>query len=283
MKVIILYDIVRWEEKALLEAGKKRGIETELMDVRGEMFDITNGNNSMRGDVALQRTTSFYRGLHTAAIIQSYGIPVINSREILEITGNKVFTLLKLREKGIPVPRTYVTFDVGKAIDSFRSLGNKAVIKPVMGSWGRMVGLLETESSAKAVLEDRLYMDPLYQVYYLQEYVKRPPRDIRAFVVGDQVIAAIYRYQPVDDWRTNTALGGRAENCPITKELEDLAIKAADAIGNGVYGVDIMETENGMTVHEVNGTVEFKNSVPVTGVDIQGKIMEYLIRKAREK
>ncbi|MEM4150620.1 MAG: RimK family alpha-L-glutamate ligase, partial [Conexivisphaerales archaeon] len=213
----------------------------------------------------------------------SYGTPVVNSMEILEITGNKAFTLLKLREHGVPIPHTYVTFDVGKALESFKSLGGRAVIKPVMGSWGRMVGLLETENSAKAVLEDRLYMDPLYQVYYMQEYVRRPPRDIRAFVVGKRVIAAIYRYQPETDWRTNTALGGRAENCPVTGEIEDLALRAATAIGDGIYGVDIMENENGMVVHEVNGTVEFKNSVPVTGVDIHGKIVEYLIDTVREK
>ncbi|MGC8661637.1 MAG: lysine biosynthesis protein LysX [Nitrososphaeria archaeon] len=282
MKISILYDIVRWEEKALLEAGKKRGIETELVDVRGRVFDLSS-NESSFGDVALQRATSYYRGLHAAAIIQSYGTQVVNSREILEITGNKAFTLLKLREHGVPIPHTYVSFDVQKALESFKSLGGRAVIKPVMGSWGRMVGLLETENSAKAVLEDRLYMDPLYQVYYLQEYVRRPPRDIRAFVVGDRVIAAIYRYQPGTDWRTNTALGGRAENCPVTGELEDLALRAAGAIGDGVYGVDIMENENSMVVHEVNGTVEFKNSVPVTGVDIHGKIVEYLIERARVK
>lgn len=281
MKVTILYDILRWEEKALLEASRKRGIDTELVDVRGEIFNLSDGKRY--GDMALQRVTSYYRGIHAAAIIASYGTPVINRREILEITGNKVFTLLKLREKGVPVPQTYITFDVQRAIDSFKLLGNRAVIKPVMGSWGRMVGLLETESSAKAVLEDRLYMDPLYQIYYMQEYVKRPPRDIRAFVVGDQVIAAIYRYQPANDWRTNTALGGRAENCPVSGELEDLAMRAASAIGEGIYGVDIMETDSGMVVHEINGTVEFKNSVSVTGVDIQGKIVEYLINKSREK
>ncbi|MEM3196346.1 MAG: lysine biosynthesis protein LysX [Conexivisphaerales archaeon] len=282
MKIAILYDIVRWEEKALLEAGKKRGLEIELVDVRGQMFDLSSHKGAY-GDVALQRATSYYRGLHAAAIIQSYGTPVVNSMEILEITGNKAFTLLKLREHGVPIPHTYVTFDVEKALESFKSLGGRAVIKPVMGSWGRMVGLLETENSAKAVLEDRLYMDPLYQVYYMQEYVRRPPRDIRAFVVGKRVIAAIYRYQPETDWRTNTALGGRAENCPVTGEIEDLALRAATAIGDGIYGVDIMENENGMVVHEVNGTVEFKNSVPVTGVDIHGKIVEYLIDTVREK
>ncbi|MEM3631891.1 MAG: lysine biosynthesis protein LysX, partial [Conexivisphaerales archaeon] len=263
-------------------AGKKRGLEIELVDVRGQMFDLSSHKGTY-GDVALQRATSYYRGLHAAAIIQSYGTPVVNSMEILEITGNKAFTLLKLREHGVPIPHTYVTFDVGKALESFKSLGGRAVIKPVMGSWGRMVGLLETENSAKAVLEDRLYMDPLYQVYYMQEYVRRPPRDIRAFVVGKRVIAAIYRYQPETDWRTNTALGGRAENCPVTGEIEDLALRAATAIGDGIYGVDIMENENGMVVHEVNGTVEFKNSVPVTGVDIHGKIVEYLIDTVREK
>ncbi len=124
-------------------------------------------------------------------------------------------------------------------------------------------------------------MEPIYQIYYLQEFVNRPPRDIRAFVVGDQVIAAIYRNQPTGDFRTNTALGGNTENCPVTVEIEELAIKAAKAIGNGVYGVDMMETEKGIVVHEVNGTVEFKNSVSVTGVDIPGKIVEFAAEVAK--
>jgi [lysine-biosynthesis-protein LysW]--L-2-aminoadipate ligase len=174
-----------------------------------------------------------------------------------------------------------VAFSPEKALEAFRMLGGKAVIKPVVGSWGRMVALLDSYYSAKAVIEEREYMDPLYQVYYLQEFVNRPPRDIRAFVVGDQVIAAIYRNQPEGDFRTNTALGGRAENCPVTREIEDLALRAARAIGDGVYGVDMMETENGVVVHEVNGTVEFKNSVSVTGVDIPGKIIEYAVNRVK--
>jgi len=281
VKITILHDLIRWEEKALYEAAKKRGVEVSLLDVKDEAFDVTREYDGKFGDVALQRSTSYYRGLHTSAIVESLGIPVINGFTILSITGNKLFTTLYLRRNNVPTPRTLVAFSPEKALEAFRMLGGKAVIKPVVGSWGRMVALLDSYYSAKAVIEEREYMDPLYQVYYLQEFVNRPPRDIRAFVVGDRVIAAIYRNQPEGDFRTNTALGGKAENCPVTREIEDLALRAAKAIGDGVYGVDMMETENGVVVHEVNGTVEFKNSVSVTGVDIPGKIIEYAVNRVK--
>ncbi len=272
--------MLRWEEKAIIEEAKAIGIEVVPFNIKSGFFDITSQENSY-GDVALERATSYYKGLHMSAIVEASGTPVINSREVLEITGNKLFTLLRLKSAGIAVPKTYVSFDPDSAMSAFRALGGKAVIKPVTGSWGRLVGLLEGEYSAKAVIEDRAYMDPIYQIYYLQEYVNRPPRDIRAFVVGNDVIAAIYRYQPEGDWRTNTALGGRAENCVVNEELRETAIKAAEAIGEGIYGVDIMESDDGYLVHEVNGTVEFKHSVSVTGVNIPRKIVEYAIRRAK--
>ncbi len=281
MKITILHDLVRWEEKALYQASLKRGLEVNLIDIKDEHFDINKDYDSKFGDVALQRTTSYYKGLHSTAIIESFGVKVINSSQILMITGNKLFTTVKLKENNVPTPRTIVAFSPEKAVEAFKELGEKAVIKPVVGSWGRMVALLDSYYSAKAVFEEREYMEPIYQVYYLQEFVNRPPRDIRAFVVGEQVIAAIYRNQPSGDFRTNTALGGKAENCPVTKEIEDLALKAARAIGSGVYGVDMMETEKGIVVHEVNGTVEFKNSVSVTGVDIPDKIIEFAIEVAK--
>ena len=281
MKLSILHDLIRWEEKALYNAALKRGLDVGLVDIKDELFDIHKGVDSKFGDVALQRVTSYYKGLHSAAILESLGVRVINSFESLTITGNKLFTTLRLRKNNVPTPKTVVAFSPEKALEGFRSLGDKAVIKPVIGSWGRMVALLDSYYSAKAIFEEREYMDPIYQIYYLQEFVKRPPRDIRVFVVGQRAIAAIYRNQPEGDFRTNTALGGKAENCPVTKEIEDLAVKASLAIGEGVYGVDMMETDSGYVVHEVNGTVEFKNSVPVTGVDIPGEIVEYAISVAK--
>jgi [lysine-biosynthesis-protein LysW]--L-2-aminoadipate ligase len=161
-------------------------------------------------------------------------------------------------------------------------MGYPAVIKPTVGSWGRLIALLRDKESARAVIEDREHMFPIYQIYYFEEFVERPPRDIRAIVVGDVVVAAIYRYSGDGEWKTNMALGGHAEACPVTKELEDICLKATSALGGEIVGVDLMESKDkGLMVHEVNNTTEFKNTVRVTGVDIPGLMVDYALAKKR--
>ncbi|MEM1985561.1 MAG: lysine biosynthesis protein LysX [Nitrososphaeria archaeon] len=282
MKVSILYDIIRWEEKALYDAGKKLGIEVEMVDVKEKEFDLTKNASTEFGDIALQRSVSYYRNIHTTAYLEYKNIKVINSLNTAIITGNKMFTTLVLQKHNIPTPKTIVAFTSETAMKIFKEeFGGRAVLKPVSGSWGRMVALLNDEAAAQAVLEDRDYMYPMYQVYYMQEYVNRPPRDLRIFVIGDEVVTGIYRYQPENDWRTNTARGGKAVKCEITDEIRELALKASKAVGGGVFGVDMMESPNGLIVHEVNNTTEFKNTVPATGVDIPKLIIEYVIKEAR--
>lgn len=281
-KVSILFDIIRWEEKALYEAGKKLGLDVEMIDVKEKAFNLSKNCGKEFGDIALQRSVSYYRNLHTTAYLEYKGVRVINSLNTAIITGNKMFTTLVLQKNNIPTPKTIVTFTSDAAIKVFREEFNgKAVLKPVSGSWGRMVALLNDDAAAQAVLEDRDYMYPMYQVFYMQEYVNRPPRDLRIFVVGEEVVAGIYRYQPQDDWRTNTARGGKAVKCEISDEIRELALRAAKAVGGGVFGVDMMESPNGLIVHEVNNTTEFKNTVPATGVDIPRIIMEYVMKEAR--
>jgi len=119
-------------------------------------------------------------------------------------------------------------------------------------------------------------MHPLYQIYYVQSRVRRPPRDIRSFVIGGQFIAAIYRYAPPNDWRTNAALNGMVEACPKSPEIEDLSLRTAEVIGADYLGIDLMESENGLMVHEVNGSTEFKNTVAVTGINIAGVLVDHL-------
>ena len=277
MKISMVYDLVRWEEKALLKAGQDRGMEISMVDVKDMDMDLDAPLPEAYGSVTLQRCTSYYRGLHSTAYLEYKGQKVINDFNTIDVAGNKMLTSLALVKNGVPTPRTSVAASYDTAMKQFSSkFGGRAVLKPVTGSWGRMVALLNDRTAAAAVMEDREYMYPLYSIFYLQEFVKRPPRDIRTFVVGDRVIGGIYRYQSDDDWRTNTAIGGRAEKCPITPELEDISIKAARSVGKGVFGVDIMETENGYVVHEVNSTTEFKNTVRVAQVDVPGEIMDYV-------
>jgi [lysine-biosynthesis-protein LysW]--L-2-aminoadipate ligase len=184
-----------------------------------------------------------------------------------------------LLKKGIPTPFSAVAFSQEAALELLDKKGYPMVIKPTVGSWGRMIAMLKDREAAEAIIESRETMYPIYQVYYLEEYVNRPPRDIRAIVVGDKVVAAIYRYSGEAQWKTNMALGGRAEELKVTKELEDICIKAKEAVQGQIVGVDLMESkENGLVVHEVNNTTEYKNTVRVTGVNIPAMMIDYAIQ-----
>jgi len=239
--------------------------------------DIDGKPSRIQDDVVLQRTVSYFRNVHSTAALEASGHRVVNDFASAWVCWNKLFGSIALVRAGIPTPKTKLAFTEEAALKAIEELGYPAVIKPVVGSWGRLSAKLGDEQTARAILEDREYMFPLYQVYYLQEFVKRPPRDIRSFVVGGETVAAIYRVSTGGDWRTNTARGGRAEPCEIGSELDELSIKAAEATGGEIVGVDLMESEAGLLVHEVNNTTEFKNTVPATGVDIPKLIVDYLV------
>jgi len=281
-KLNILFDHMRWEEKALYKACEKKSVDFSLVDAEKVFFNLTSSNKPKEiGDVVLQRCVGHFRGLHATAALESYGVRVINGYNTSELCGNKVLNTLIFKRFGIPTPKTYLAFTLDSTLDALQELGYPAILKPVVGSWGRLVSLLNDKTSATVALEHREMMFPLYQIYYAQEMVKRPPRDLRVFVIGDDVPVAIYRVITTDDWRSNTARGGRVERCPITAEIRELALKAAHAVGGGIFGVDMMEDDGRLVVHEINSTIEFKNTVPATGVDIPGMMIEYALREVR--
>ena len=273
----ILYDTVRWEEKALYEAAKKRGIKISRIDCKSLSIDLNQAEESPYKDtVIIQRCVSYFKSIHSTAALEGLGAKIINSLHTATSCGNKLFTHMELQKAGIKTPRAISAFSEESAIAGLGELGYPAVIKPTIGSWGRLVALVRDKDAAKAVVEDRMHMFPLYQIYYLEEFVNRPPRDIRAIVIGDKVVAAIYRYSMNDEWKTNMALGGRAEICPITNEMEDICIKATNAVAGNIVGVDLMESkEHGLMVHEINNTTEFRNTVSTTGVDIAGLMVDF--------
>ncbi|MEM2920836.1 MAG: lysine biosynthesis protein LysX [Candidatus Bathyarchaeia archaeon] len=277
-EVGILYDTIRLEEKMLFKEAASADLSAKPINVKDLRLPAKahQSNISFTSDVYLQRCVSYFRALHVAHALESYGFRVVSSFETISVCGNKFFNTLALVRAGVPTPETVLTFSRDSAMSAISDLGYPAMLKPVMGSWGRLIAPLNEPESASAILESREHMHPIYQVYYLQERVNRPPRDIRALVIGGQLLTAIYRYQPQSDWRTNTARGGRAEPCPKTKELEEISVKAAEAVKGEVVGVDCMESESGLLVHEVNHTVEFKNMVRVTGVNIALEILRYL-------
>jgi len=281
-KLNILFDHMRWEEKALYTACERKGVDFSLVDAEKIFFDLTSDQKPKEvGDVVVQRCVGHFRGMHATAALESYGVRVINRYSTAELCGNKVLNTLIFKKHGIPTPRTYMAFTVDSTLDALQELGYPAILKPVVGSWGRLVSLLNDKTSATVALEHREMMFHLYQIYYAQEMVKRPPRDLRVFVIGDDVPVAIYRVITTDDWRSNTARGGRVERCPVTPEIRELALKSAEAVGGGVFGVDMMEEDGRLVVHEINSTVEFKNTVPATGVDIPGMMIDYALREAK--
>ena len=276
----ILYDTIRWEEKALFDAGKKKNIDIKMVDCKNLFVNLDKSDDSF--DTVLQRCVSYYRSLHSTAALEGKGVNVINCLNTSIFAGNKLFTHMLLQKHGIPTPFSAVAFSEQAALEVLEKSGYPMVLKPTVGSWGRMIALLKDRDSAEGIMESREKMYPIYQVYYLEEFVQRPPRDIRAIMIGDKVVAAIYRYSGDGQWKTNMALGGRAEVCKVTKELEDICIKAKNAVCGQIVGVDLMESkEKGLVVHEVNNTTEYKNTVRVTGVDVPALMIDYALQSRK--
>lgn len=278
--VSVLYDTIRWEEKALLQAGTKKNIDIHMIDCKKTSLDL-DSPPPQYGTV-LQRCVSYYRNLHSTAALEGLGVNVINSLNTAIFAGNKLFTHMLLKKSNVPTPYASVSFSKEAALESLDERGYPQVIKPTVGSWGRLVSKLNDRDAADGIIQGREKMYPIYQVHYLEEFVQRPPRDIRAIMVGDEIVAAIYRYSGDGNWKTNMSLGGRAEPCPVTKEMEDICIRTKDAVQGQIVGVDLMESKSrGLVVHEVNNTTEYKNTVRVCDVDIPSLIIDYAASAAK--
>jgi len=281
----LIYDRIRWEEKALISASKKAGVPLTPIDAKKVYVDAFEEAETLEktfGSTVIQRCISYFRGLHMTALLENAGICVINSFKTSLTCGNKLFTTLALAEAGISSPKTMVAFTPETALKAMDTLGYPAVLKPVVGSWGRLVTLVKDRESAQGLIEAREEIrNALLHIYYVQEMVKRPPRDIRVIVIGDEAVAASYRYPPPGEWRTNIARGGASKPCPLTRELKRLALKSAEAVGGGVVAMDCMEGPEGFLVHEVNSTIEFRGISSTTDVDIAEKILEYAVRTAK--
>jgi len=278
MKIGILLSRVRVEEKWLFEALEKRGMEYDRLDDREVKFDLAHPGPWLQYDVILERSISYGRGLYACQVLNSWGIPTVNRAQVAATCGDKLATSAVLQAAGVPQPAVRVAFTPESALEIIEEMGYPVVLKPVVGSWGRLVSKVNDRDAAEALLEHREVLGNYQQqIYYVQEYIHKPNgRDIRAFVVGDETIAAIYRTSP--HWITNTARGGKASNCPVTPELNAVCLAAAKAVGGGVLAIDVLETaDQGFLINEINHTMEFHSSVPATGVDIPGKVIDYLV------
>jgi len=275
VRVGFLYTRMRVEEKLLLEELEKRaGVEVVPIS-DGEMyFDIRR--LPVEIDVLFERSVSYSRGLYISRIFSAHGVPVINPPAVAERCGDKYLTSQLLVNAGIPTPRVIMAFTEESALAACDSLGYPCVLKPVVGSWGRLLAKADDRVTAEAFIEHKATLGGVnHQIFYIQEYVHKPGRDIRAFVIGEEPIAAIYRSS--ENWITNTARGGKASNCPLTDEISELCRKTAQTLGGGLLAIDLFETQEGLTVNEVNHTMEFRNSISTTGVNIPALMVDYVL------
>ncbi len=275
MRVGFLHSIIRKEEKLLLDEFRSRsGVEVESIDDREQVFNLHK--NSYKFDVVIERCVNHSRAIHSIKIFEDFGIPTVNTYQVAEVCGSKFLTTQAIIKAGIPTPRCYLAFTPESALKAMEALGYPCVIKPNTGSWGRLISKVNDRDAAEAILEHKEILGSYHHsIFYIQEYVEKHGRDIRSFVVGDRCICAIYRYS--GHWITNTARGATTSNCPVTDELHDISVRAAKAVGGGVVAIDVFETPHGLSINEVNYTMEFRNSIDVTGVNIPAKVVDYVL------
>lgn len=283
MKIAVLYTRVRVEERWLFDSLEKRNISFDKIDDRQAVLMLSEPRHWTDYDVVIERSLSYKNGLYITQILNSWGIPTVNMSQVAATCGDKLTTSVVLNKANIPQPKVWVAFTPESALETMEKIGFPVVMKPVIGSWGRLLAKINDREAAEAILEHKDLLGSFqHSVFYIQEYIIKPGRDIRSFVIGDQTVCAIYRQS--SHWITNTARGGKAEICPVTPEIHEISLAAANAVGGGAIAVDLLEDpDRGFLVNEVNHTMEFHSTVPLTGIDIPGLIVEFAIREAKSK
>ncbi len=284
MRLAILASRVRVEEKLLVEALRQRTVAFDIIDDEELLLDLAQPDELWQQyDAVLCRSLSQSRALAVMYVLEHWGIPVHNSAATTATCNDKLLTTLALLRAHVPVPRTMLAFAANSAVQGIETLGYPAVLKPVTGSWGRLLARVNDRDAAEAVLEHQETLGSYqHHIHYIQQYISKPQRDIRAFVIGDRTVCAIYRTS--EHWVTNTARGAVASNCPVTPELDQLCVRAAQAVGGGILAIDLLEDpEQGLLINEINATMEFRNSIAPTGVDIPGLMLDYVLSNVREE
>jgi len=279
MEIGFLHSLVRKDEKLLIqEFNKRKDVNLVMIDDRKLKFNLKE--NKFKLDCVVERSINHSRALHALRLFESAGVKCVNTFEVASICGDKLLTSAILEDNNVPQPEVRIAFTEASALESIEEMGYPVVLKPAVGSWGRLLSKINDRDAAESILEHKAILGSYHHsIFYIQKYIEKQGRDIRSFVVGGKCIAAIYRTSP--HWITNTAQGGVASNCVITNEIADLSVRAAKAVGGGIVAIDLFESEEGLIVNEVNYTMEFKNSIQTTGVDIPKHVVDYVLQVAR--
>jgi [lysine-biosynthesis-protein LysW]--L-2-aminoadipate ligase len=282
LQIGILYSRIRKDEKLLLSELRDRGHDVTKIDVRKHQFGLDGTTAPVDDlDLVVDRCLSTSRSLYATRFLDSYGLTVVNGPETAKVCSDKAENSLALQEAGVPTPRTDVAFTVESALESIEKFGYPCVLKPVVGSWGRLMAKIDSRSAAEAILEHKATLGHYeHKVFYVQEFVEKPGRDVRVLATDGEPVAAMVRSS--DHWLTNAAKGAETAAFDLDDEARDLVARASEAVGGGLLGVDLMETGDSYTVHEVNHTVEFKalNEAVGDAVDVPAAVVDWLETKA---
>ncbi|MFI1382319.1 RimK family alpha-L-glutamate ligase [Embleya sp. NPDC020886] len=275
-RLAVLASRVRFEEKSIMTALDRRGIAFEHLDPR-TLF-VASGTSYTGPRLVLNREVGHFRALYAASALESVGVTVVNSAAATHLAGDKWYTSAALLRHGLPTPRTALAITPDAALAALEEIGYPAVLKPLVGSWGRLVTRVTDSTMAGAVLEHIAAMpSPQSHVVYVQEQVAKADRDIRILVVAGRALGGTYRRST--EWRTNVARGAVSEPLAPSAEHAELAVAAAAAVGTELAGVDLIEDlEGGLTVLEVNDRVEFTGLQGAHGrdLDVAGAIADLL-------
>jgi [lysine-biosynthesis-protein LysW]--L-2-aminoadipate ligase len=284
LKLGVLVSFLRQEEKLILNAARARGLDVTPVFDRELVLNLSARTAKESGvdfDVLLDRSVVHSRAGYTLFAMQRWGIPTLNSAAAVAVCDDKARASMVLEAAGIPSPRTFVAYSVEAALDACEQLGYPAVMKPVTGSWGRLISKVNGPDQAKAIISQKSEHGSFHhEIYYIQEFIEKPGRDIRAYVIGGEIIAASYRTS--EHWITNAARGAVSVPCPVTPEIEDLALRSCAVVGARLAGVDLIETDEGLKVIEINTGGEFKGLMTTTDRDIAGEIVDEAVRMAEE-
>jgi len=276
-RIALLHTRVRVEERLLLEALETRDACVQLVDLRARAFDLADHAPWRDFDLALDRSISLTSSLTAVRVLEAFGVRCVNTAHAIQLCADKLASSLALERAGLPTPRVVAAVGPGAALDAVEQIGYPAVIKPTVGSWGRLLARVNDRDAAQAVIEHRATLgNALHHVFYVQEHIDKPGRDLRVFVVGGEPVAAIARFS--DHWVTNTARGAHATGLPLTAQLREISRRAAACTGADLVAVDLLECpRRGLVVNELNHSLEFRNSIHTTGVDIPGAIADHTL------
>jgi [lysine-biosynthesis-protein LysW]--L-2-aminoadipate ligase len=273
---------LRLQANSLAEFLRQNSVEAAPMPPNCQAWEpgllVSQRELAERYDLIWCRAISHSRAAYALSILNSWGIKTVNSGQVVNTCGDKVLTSTALIQHNVPTPRTVVALSVEAALQVIEEMGYPVVLKPAVGSWGRLLSKVNDRDTAEAVLNHKATLGgPVHSVFYIQEYVDKPSRDIRTLVIGDEVVYAMYRRSA--HWITNTARGGEALPCPLGPEIRELSLAAAQAVGGGILAVDLLEANNGrLLVNEVNHTPEFHGAAKAVDVDIAGKMADYVLQ-----